>query len=44
MTITSPYELETEFRRLARQKYGDKQGKLSYCATEAIKEWCKKEK
>lgn len=32
MTINLPYELEATFRRLAREKYGEKQGKISRCA------------
>ena len=43
LTINLPYNLEVKFRRLASEKFSDKLGKISSCATEAIEEWCKKQ-
>ncbi|MEW6655022.1 MAG: hypothetical protein AB1394_16355 [Bacteroidota bacterium] len=43
ITVCIPDELEIAFRRIARKKYGDKQGKLSRGATEALFDWCRKE-
>ncbi|MEN4017278.1 MAG: hypothetical protein PQ975_03330 [Methanobacterium sp.] len=43
ITVCIPDELEIAFRRIARKKYGDKQGKLSRGATEALYDWCRKE-
>lgn len=43
ITVSLPDDLEIQFRRLTREKYGDKQGKLSLGAVEALKEWCNKE-
>jgi len=44
ITICIPDELEIALRRLSRRKFGDKQGKLSRAAREAIFEWCQNEK
>jgi len=43
ITVCIPDELEIAFRRITRIKYGDKQGRLSRGATEALYEWCRKE-
>ncbi len=43
ITVCIPDELEIAFRRITRQKYGDKQGRLSRGATEALFDWCRKE-
>ena len=43
ITISVPYELEVKFRRMALEKFGDKQGRLSKGAIEAIEEWCNKQ-
>jgi hypothetical protein len=43
ITVCIPDELEIAFRRITRKKYGDKQGRLSRGATEALYEWCRKE-
>ncbi|SCG86102.1 hypothetical protein [Methanobacterium congolense] len=43
ITICISDELEIAFRRIARLKYGDKQGKISRGATEAIFDWCQRE-
>jgi hypothetical protein len=44
ITINLPDDLEETFRLLTREKYGDKQGKLTKGAVEAIKAWCENEK
>ncbi len=43
ITVCIPDELEIAFRRITRHKYGDKQGRLSRGATEALFDWCRKE-
>ncbi|MGZ7049982.1 MAG: hypothetical protein ACXVHO_08245 [Methanobacterium sp.] len=43
ITVCIPDELEAAFRRITREKYGDKQGRLSCGATEALFDWCRKE-
>ena len=43
ITVCIPDELEIAFGRITRIKYGDKQGRLSRGATEALYEWCRKE-
>ncbi len=43
ITVCIPDELEIAFRRITRIKYGDKQGRLSRGATEALFDWCRKE-
>lgn len=43
ITVCIPDELEIAFRRITRKKYGDKQGRLSRGATEALFDWCRKE-
>jgi hypothetical protein len=43
ITVCIPDELEIAFRRITREKYGDKQGRLSRGATEALFDWCRKE-
>ena len=42
ITICISDELEIAFRRVARISYGEKQGKMSRGAEEALFEWCKK--
>ena len=44
VTICISDELEIAFRRLVRLKYGEKQGKISRGATEAIFDWCQRER
>jgi hypothetical protein len=44
ITINLPDDLEETFRLLTREKFGDKQGKLTKGAVEAIKTWCEKHK
>jgi hypothetical protein len=44
VTICISDELEIAFRRIARLKFGDKQGKISRAATEAIFDWCNAER
>jgi hypothetical protein len=44
ITFNLPDDLEETFRLLTREKYGDKQGKLSKGAVEAISAWCENEK
>ena len=41
ITICISDELEIAFRRIARLSYGEKQGKMSRGAEEALYEWCK---
>lgn len=43
LTVNLPDDLETQFRRRSRERFGDKQGKLSKAAVEALEEWIKKE-
>ncbi len=43
MTIHIPDQLEYIFRTLAREKFGDRKGRLSEAATEALYFWCKYE-
>ncbi len=43
ITFNLPDDLEETFRLLTREKYGDKQGKLSKGAVEAISAWCENE-
>ena len=43
ITVCIPDELEIAFRRITRIKYGDKQGRLSRGAAEALFDWCRKE-
>ncbi|MCK9150596.1 hypothetical protein [Methanobacterium alcaliphilum] len=42
ITICISDELEIAFRRIARLSYGEKQGKMSRAAEEALYEWCQK--
>lgn len=42
ITICISDELEIAFRRIARLSYGEKQGKMSRAAEEALYEWCMK--
>ncbi|MGZ7050139.1 MAG: hypothetical protein ACXVHO_09040 [Methanobacterium sp.] len=44
ITLQIPDNLENEFRRLARIKFGDRNGKLSKGGIEALKLWCAREK
>jgi hypothetical protein len=44
ITINLPDDLEETFRLLTREKFGDKQGKLTKGAVEAINAWCENEK
>jgi len=41
ITVSLPDELESQFRKLTLAKFGDKQGRLSKGAVEALQEWCK---
>ena len=41
ITLCISDELEIAFRRMARISYGEKQGKMSRAAEEAIYVWCK---
>jgi hypothetical protein len=41
ITICISDELEIAFRRISRLSYGEKQGKLSRGAEEALYKWCK---
>lgn len=43
ITVNLPDELEKEFRKLTTKKFGDKQGKLTKGAIEALIAWCKKQ-
>ena len=43
ITINIPFELEVKFRRMALDKFGDKKGRLSKGAIEALEEWCNKQ-
>ena len=43
ITLNLPEDLERQFRRLTLEKYGDKQGRLSKGAKEALSAWCDKE-
>lgn len=40
ITVSLPDDLERKFRKITREKYGDKQGRLSKGAVEALKKWC----
>jgi hypothetical protein len=40
ITICISDELEIAFRRIARLSYGEKQGKMSRAAEEALYQWC----
>ena len=44
ITISIPDHLEHEFRHLTRKKFGDRNGKLSKGAVEALTAWCNEEK
>ena len=44
ITISIPDYLENEFRHLTRKKFGDRNGKLSKGAVEALIAWCNEEK
>ncbi len=44
ITVNLPDDLEDTFRELTRLKYGDKQGRLSKGAVEALKKWCNEQK
>ena len=41
ITICISDELEIAFRRITRLSYGEKQGKMSRGAEEALYQWCK---
>jgi hypothetical protein len=43
ITLCISDELEIAFRRMARISYGEKQGKMSRAAEEALYTWCKKQ-
>lgn len=43
ITVNLPDDLEVQFRKITREKYGDKQGKLSKGAVEALEEWIEKQ-
>jgi hypothetical protein len=43
ITISIPDKLENEFRRLTLEKFGDKRGRLSLGAIEALTAWCETE-